>query len=76
MSYSLTLKAKIKNIEKVFKAIEKESGTKDRSSLTSEKKEGSIQFKVSANDVVALKATINTIIKILTIYEGSIELLK
>ena len=64
MTYTLNLKAKIKNHKKFLKAIEKETSIMDRSSLAIEDKQDYIQFKVQASDVVALKATINIVIKI------------
>jgi tRNA threonylcarbamoyladenosine modification (KEOPS) complex Pcc1 subunit len=76
MKYGLVLTFNVNDPEKVFRIFALEAGKKDRSEIKIEKGKDKIIFKVKSKDSVALKASANLIIKILTIYEKTLEMVK
>ncbi len=65
MRYNLTLTFNTENPERIFQIFGSEAGKKDRSEIKIEKENKKINFRISANDSIALKASVNIIIKIL-----------
>ncbi len=59
----------IAKIEKLF-LPELKDAKKSRSSYTLVKDEGELVFDIVADDSVALRATLNSITKLLTVYEN------
>ena len=57
--------------EKLAECLAPEETSFDRSSFTITKKEGGVEFDITANDAVALRATLNTISQLLIVYEGA-----
>ena len=55
---------------KIKKCFEVEQFKKDRSEFEIEEKGDKAVFKIKAKDSVALRATLNSITKLLTVYEG------
>ena len=76
MKYDLMLTFKIDNPDKLYEIIECEAGKKDRSELKIEKEKDNINFRITANDSIALKSSMNVVIKILTIYEKTESMIK
>jgi len=70
MIYSANIRA-YKNPAIVYKCFISESKNlkTDRSSYTIKKCKDYVEFDIKANDSVALRATINSITKLLTVYE-------
>jgi tRNA threonylcarbamoyladenosine modification (KEOPS) complex Pcc1 subunit len=60
--------------EKIYKCFKPELIKKDRSEYTIRKSKGKIIFEVSAKDPVALRATLNSITQMLTIFEKMKEI--
>ncbi len=60
--------------EKIYKCFKPELIKKDRSEYTIRKSKGKITFKVKAKDPVALRATLNSITQMLTIFEKMKEI--
>jgi tRNA threonylcarbamoyladenosine modification (KEOPS) complex Pcc1 subunit len=58
----------IDTIAKLFQPELKETKT-DRAHYTLEKKKGCLIFRIQAKDIVALKAVLNSITKILEVHE-------
>ena len=58
-----------KNPEKIFKAFQPEISKRDRSGFSIVKEKDHLKFLVEAKDSVALRATLNSITKLLTVYE-------
>ena len=69
MKYNLVLSFDTNNSNNVYRIIKNEAGKKDRSEIDIKKEKDKITFNISANDSTALKSSINTVLKILTIYE-------
>ena len=68
----MKLSAEIKvygNPEELFKCFEPELHDKKRSNFKIIKKEDHLLFDVEADDSVALRATLNGITKLITVYE-------
>ena len=70
MSYSAVIKVK-QNPDIVFKAFHAESKNlkTERSEYTIKKLKDCVEFHINAQDSVALRATLNSITKLFTIYE-------
>lgn len=70
MSYSAKIRV-YKNPDIVYKCFCSESKTlkTNRSNYTIKKYKGYVEFNIKAKDSVALRATVNSIIKMLTVYE-------
>lgn len=68
MKYEAVIKVK-DNIEVVYKAFLSEQGDFGRSGWTVEKTDDEVEFRITAEDSVALRATLNSITKLLTVYE-------
>lgn len=56
--------------ENLFKAFALEKGKFARSSFDLVKKDGSVEFVVEADDPTALRTTLNSITKLLNVYEA------
>jgi tRNA threonylcarbamoyladenosine modification (KEOPS) complex Pcc1 subunit len=69
MNYLFELKAFPDDASKLFEVAKAESGKGDRSELSIAKKGKNVIFNISAADHIALKASMNTVSKILSIYE-------
>lgn len=67
MKYSSTIE--LEADEKLIKCFEPEDKVKNRSSYTIVKDGNKIKFNVEAEDSIALRATLNTITKLLTVWE-------
>ena len=57
--------------DKIIRCFAPEETKFDRSSFTIEKVDGGVRFNIESNDAVALRATLNTISQLLTVYEGA-----
>ncbi len=70
MSYSAIIKVK-ENPDIVFKAFQAEAknSTAERSRYTIKKLKDCVEFHISAQDSIALRATLNSITKLFTVYE-------
>ena len=70
MSYSAEIRV-YKNPNMIYKCFYSESKTlkADRSNYTIKKHKDYVEFNIDAKDSVALRATVNSIIKMLTVYE-------
>ncbi|MBW3000022.1 hypothetical protein KY339_05095 [Candidatus Woesearchaeota archaeon] len=68
MNYAVTIEIK-KDPETIQKLFLTEVSERQRSKFTISKKMNSIRFEVYAKDATALKATLNTITELLTVYE-------
>jgi len=68
MKYSAILTADIDPL--VFEAIKPELENTGRSSIDITQKDNKIIFTVEADDSVAMRATLNGITKLLTVYEN------
>ena len=55
--------------DKIMDCFKPELSDKKRSNFSISKKEGYVLFKIDADDSVALRATLNGITKLLTVYE-------
>ncbi|MBW2992208.1 hypothetical protein KY345_03250 [Candidatus Woesearchaeota archaeon] len=55
--------------EKIFRVFQPEISKKDRAGFEIIKEKNHIKFLVEAKDSVALRATLNSITKLLTVYE-------
>ncbi len=66
------------NIDNLYEIFlpELESGFNDRAKFNIIKKGDKLNIKIFAKDVVALKAVINSVLKVLTIYESTKEMLE
>ncbi|MBR9699474.1 hypothetical protein GOV09_03405 [Candidatus Woesearchaeota archaeon] len=73
-TYHLALDFHTKDADKLFKVIKVEADKKDRSELKIEKKKDKIIFIIDAADATALRASANTVIKILQIIEKAKKL--
>ena len=76
MNYSLKLTVTSKDPSEFLKIIQSEEGSKDRSEIKITSSKKNVDFNVTARDTTALKASINRILKALTIYEKTTELVK
>ncbi len=68
MRYHAEIKAS-EDCELLYKCFLSESSEKERSAIKISKGRGLVKFNVEANDVVALKASISSIIKLLEVYK-------
>ncbi|MDD5087022.1 MAG: KEOPS complex subunit Pcc1 [Candidatus Nanoarchaeia archaeon] len=70
MSYSAVIKVK-QNPDIVFKAFQAEAKNlkTERSEYTIKKLKHCVEFHINAQDSVALRATLNSITKLFTVYE-------
>ena len=70
MIYSAKIRA-YKNPAIIYKCFISESKNlkTNRSSYTIKKRKDYVEFDIKANDSIALRATINSITKLLTVYE-------
>ena len=76
MNYDLVLETDVINSQKFFEIVNGEEGKKDRSEISISTEKNKVNFHITATDVTALKSSINRIIKVLSIYEKTIELAK
>ena len=76
MNYSLSLAFSTESPEKILKIINIQKGKQDRSEINITKKKKKLIFDVKAKDATALKACVNSIIKSLTIYEKTFDMVK
>ena len=76
MNYSLNLDCKTSSPGKVMKVMQQDAGKKDRSEVRILAGKDKITFKITSKDSIALKASINSVIKGLTIYEKTLEMVK
>ena len=76
MNYDLVLKTNIKKSEKFFEVVKSEEDKKNRSEISVSTDKDKVNFHISATDATALKSSINRIIKTLSIYEKTLELVK
>ena len=67
MKYSAVIR--VRAGEDLIRCFEPEEKVKNRSSYTVSKNGEEIEFKIEAEDSVALRATINTITRLLTVWE-------
>jgi len=67
MKYSATIE--LEADEKLMQCFEPEDKVKNRSSYTITNDGSKIKFMIEAEDSVALRATLNTITKLLTVWE-------
>jgi len=74
MKYQLKFVVITKSPEKLFK-LQKEA-KKNRSEIKIIKEKGKIIFDITAKDAIALKASANSVIKTLTIFEKTQNLVK
>mgnify|MGYP002639910268 CR=1 FL=1 len=74
MDYTGQLIVEKGDVDKLFNALipETMNSKKDRSEFTVEKANGKLKINIKAQDSVALRATLNNITKLLTVYEKSI----
>ena len=70
MIYSAKIRV-YKNSDTIYRCFSSESKTlkTDRSDYTVKKYQDYIEFNIKAEDSVALRATLNSITKLLTVYE-------
>ena len=68
MKYSALLKV-YGDVDSIFKCFEPETAERDRSGFKIKKEKDHVLFEVSSQDSVALRATLNSITKLLTVYE-------
>ncbi len=57
--------------DKLLECLAPEETSFDRSSFTVTKKEEGVEFDITANDAVALRATLNSISQLLIVFEGA-----
>ena len=68
MNYEADIKV-YGDVDRIIKVFHSETEKKDRSQFKILKKENYALFKITAKDSVALRATLNSISKLLTAYE-------
>lgn len=70
LSASIVIKDNVSELAKLFSFEDKEfSNGRAKYDLIVDEKTGSLKFEVSAEDSVALRSVLNTITKIITVYE-------
>lgn len=69
MKISANLSVNDKNPENLYRIFQPEISKKDRSGFNVIKDKDCVRFEVEAEDSVALRATLNSITKLLTVYE-------
>ena len=69
MKIFVNLSVSDKNPESIYKIFQPEISKKDRSGFSIVKEKDCIRFEVEAEDSIALRATLNSITKLLTVYE-------
>jgi hypothetical protein len=69
MKYEVVLNISTKDPDEFYKVAAIEAGVKDRSGIYIEKGNKEVIFKISSADSTALKASLNLVQKIITIYE-------
>jgi len=74
MNYSVIIEASVLNSSDAYTVFSVEAGIKDRSELAIKKVKNKIIFTIKASDITALKSCINTVIKSLSIYEKTNQL--
>lgn len=68
MNYEATFDIS-KDPDTIFKALQPEQSEFKRASWTVHKEDGKAQIRIKADDAVALKAMVSTVLKALTLYE-------
>lgn len=68
MKYSVALKVQ-GDVEKIAKCFEPEMAKKDRAEFKLRKEKDYVLFEIEAKDSAALRATFNSVTKLLTVYE-------
>ncbi len=68
MKYETELKV-YGNTKKILECFKPEENKQDRSSFDIKEGDGYLIFNIQAEDSVALRATLNSITKLLTVYE-------
>jgi len=68
MKYITSLKV-YGDVDKIYESFQTEVNEKDRSKLNIKKEKDYVLFEVEAKDSIALRATLNMITKLLTVYE-------
>ena len=76
MRYNLVLTFNTNDPERLYETIKCEAGEKDRSTIKIEKEKKKIIFNISANDSIALKSSMNLVLKIATIHEKTENMIK
>jgi tRNA threonylcarbamoyladenosine modification (KEOPS) complex Pcc1 subunit len=69
MDILASITVKDKDSEKLFQIFQPEISKKDRSGFDLKKEKDGLRFMIEAKDSVALRATLNSITKLLTVYE-------
>lgn len=75
LSAEIIVKEDIHNIQKLFEAEEK-AFDNQRAGYELKKTKDALVFKISAEDSTALKAVLNSITKLLTVYEKTKAVVK
>jgi tRNA threonylcarbamoyladenosine modification (KEOPS) complex Pcc1 subunit len=75
LSAEITVTEDVHNIQKLFEAEEK-AFDNQRASYELKKNKDSLVFKITAEDSTALKAVLNSITKLLTVYEKTKSVVK
>ncbi|GEM_PF-5027445 len=68
MTYEATITVK-GDIAALHRAIASEAREMERSSITITEDKGGLALRVSANDATALRASVNTVLKLLLVHE-------
>jgi tRNA threonylcarbamoyladenosine modification (KEOPS) complex Pcc1 subunit len=69
MSISAEITFCDKDADRLFRTFQPEIAKKDRSGFELKKEKDCVKFIVEAKDSVALRATLNSITKLITVYE-------
>ena len=67
----LTSRIVAKGGAKLYRCVKSEQKDMPRSSLKIKKQKDNVVFEMSADDATALRATLNTVLKLLIVYEKS-----
>ena len=70
MKYSALLKVYDKDFERIYSCFKPELIKKKRADLRLKKEKGYVLFEIESDDSVALRAVLNSITKLLTVYEN------
>lgn len=76
MKISAEIKIKYPSPEELYKIFQPEISKKDRSGFKLIRGKNNLKFIIESKDSVALRATLNSITKLLTVYEKTIKILK
>lgn len=68
MKYIASLRA-YGDVDKIYESFQTEINEKDRSKLSIKKEKDHVLFEIEAKDSIALRATLNMVTKLLTVYE-------